>query len=87
MKYEEIDTKYRGDSAEEDGTIRALEDDEEELALDQDFDEKNLTETKIIMLLLITGLFVTNYFTYRAHIVTLQAFKIIKMQNIKVEGF
>ena len=90
MSYEEINAKYRGDGSDTDGHVvdkRGLDDDDDEVELDRDFDEKNLSEIKIILLILIACLFVTNYLTYRAHIVTLQAFKSIKMQNIQVEGF
>ena len=90
MSYEEIIRNYWEDvieNIEDVGDERDLDDEDEEFKLDPDFDEQTFTQTKISLLILISCLFMTNYLTYRAHLVTIQAFKSIKMQNINVKGF
>ena len=52
-----------------------------------DFDRRKLREIKAALIILAMCMFVTNYLTYRAHLVTVQAFKSLKMQNMNVEGF
>lgn len=44
-----------------------------------DFDRRKLREIKAALIILAMCMFVTNYLTYRAHLVTVQAFKSLKM--------
>ena len=91
LSYDEIIANYPWEDANEHiedvEDKRDLDDEDEEFKLDPDFNERKYNETKIGLLILISCLFMTNYLTYRAHLVTIQAFKSIKMQNINVEGF
>ena len=63
------------------------QDDEDLDSSNYDFSEEKLRYIKLGMVVMVGSLLVTNFLTYRAHLLTIQAFKWIKMQNLNGEGY
>lgn len=78
---------YVKQALDRDEIVASHEDDEDLDSSNYTFSEQTLFGIKCAMVTMVASLLVTNFLTYRAHLLTAGAFKGIKMQYVNIEGY